>query len=208
MRFPGRDSRGILAVVVQPENVLIDKDGFPILVDFGLAKFLPNQEKTFTMRGTPGYLPPECVQNVGHTFSADHWSLGILIYELLAADSPFFFYGIDSVELYRSISEDPYPPLKEATPAAKDIVNGLLTKDPSLRLGSLSGGESDITNHSWFAGLDATAMRKRKMEAPWKPNISDPFDTSNFESWDDLIDKSTENFPTLSPKEALVFDRF
>jgi len=173
-----------------------------------LAKFIENGEKTFTLRGTPGYLPPECILNVGHSFSADHWSLGVLIYELLCGDSPFFFFGIEQVELYRSIVEDGYPALKSSTPAAASMIDGLLTKDPSLRLGSLEKGELDIIKHEWFEGLDVESMRERKLEAPWKPNIKDPFDTSSFENWDDLKDKTKQSFPAVSPKDARTFERF
>lgn len=43
---------------LKPENIMIDKDGYPKLIDFGFAKQI--SEKTFTLCGTPGYLPPEC----------------------------------------------------------------------------------------------------------------------------------------------------
>uniref|UniRef100_A0A7S3L968 cGMP-dependent protein kinase n=1 Tax=Amphora coffeiformis TaxID=265554 RepID=A0A7S3L968_9STRA len=200
--------KGFVYRDMKPENVMIDAQGYPVLVDFGLAKYIENGEKTFTLRGTPGYLPPECILNVGHSFSADHWSMGVLIYELLCGDSPFFFFGIEQVELYRSIAEDDYPAPKSLSAAAVSMIGGLLTKDPSMRLGSLEKGEIDIVNHEWFDGLDVYSMRQRKLEAPWKPNVKDPFDTSSFENWEDLEDKTKQNFPALQPKDAKIFEYF
>ena len=67
---------------MKPENVLIDAKGFPMLVDFGFAKYCP--DKTFTFCGTPGYVPPEIITKRGHDCSADNWSLGILLYEMIS----------------------------------------------------------------------------------------------------------------------------
>jgi serine/threonine protein kinase len=60
---------------------MIDAQGYPKLIDFGFAKYVP--DKTFTLCGTPGYLPPEVIMTRGHDCSADRWSLGILIYEMI-----------------------------------------------------------------------------------------------------------------------------
>jgi serine/threonine protein kinase len=75
------------SLIFPTENVLLDRDGYPVLIDFGFAKRLIETAKTFTLCGTPGYLPPECCLSRGHTFSADHWSLGILTYELVCGSA-------------------------------------------------------------------------------------------------------------------------
>jgi protein kinase A len=192
---------------LKPENVLIDAEGYPVMIDFGFAKKMV-EEKTFTLVGTPAYLPPESILSRGHTFSADHWSLGVLLYEMLCGESPFFFYGIDTSELYRSIVEDDFPPLPNATPKAVSLVDGLLIKDPNFRLGSVAGNESEIISHPWFEGLDVFEMRKKQLKAPWKPKLKDAFDASNFEDWTDLQDKTTEKFLRLTDAEAVIFKNF
>lgn len=201
-------SKGIVYRDLKPENVLIDDRGYPVLVDFGLAKELKDGEKTFTLRGTPGYLPPEVVLSMGHTFSADHWSLGVLIHEMFDGDGPFFYFGIDQVDLYRSIVQDPHDPPENASPEACDFIDHLLVKDPVRRLGSLAGGEADILNNVWFEDMDLGALRKGKIKAPWVPEIEDSFDTSNFEDWSELEDRSKEVYPRLTEEEAAVFDGF
>lgn len=53
-------------------------------IDFGFAKELVRGEKTYSFVGTPEYIAPEIIKNQGHDFAVDFWSLGILIFELLA----------------------------------------------------------------------------------------------------------------------------
>jgi cGMP-dependent protein kinase len=72
---------------MKPENCLIDKEGYPKMVDFGFAKVIPG--KSYTLCGTPEYLSPELVLGRGHNKAVDYWALGILIYEMICGYSPF-----------------------------------------------------------------------------------------------------------------------
>ena len=72
---------------LKPENVMIDSDGYPIIVDFGFAKYV--KDKTYTFCGTPNYLAPEIVMNRGHNAGVDHWAYGIMIYEMITGENPF-----------------------------------------------------------------------------------------------------------------------
>ena len=73
---------------LQPENLLLDREGHLKITDFGFAKRV--RDRTWTLCGTPEYLAPEIVQSKGHGLAVDWWALGILIYEMLAGkkDSP------------------------------------------------------------------------------------------------------------------------
>ena len=71
---------------LKPENLLIDNEGHIKLADFGFAKILENN-KTYTLCGTPEYLAPEIVKGgkkTGYAKSVDWWALGILLFEMLA----------------------------------------------------------------------------------------------------------------------------
>lgn len=71
---------------LKPDNVMIDHDGHIKLIDFGFAKHLSQNEqfRTMTNCGTIGYAAPEVIQpNMGYSFQADVWSLGIVICELM-----------------------------------------------------------------------------------------------------------------------------
>ena len=72
---------------LKPENVLIGEDGFIKLADFGFAKVIEN--RTFTLCGTPEYLAPEILLNQGHGKPVDWWTLGIILYEMVAGIDPF-----------------------------------------------------------------------------------------------------------------------
>lgn len=63
---------------IQPENVVLDKEGHLHLTDFGLCKQI--RGKTFTFCGSMGYIAPEIMRNEGHTKTVDWYHLGVLAY--------------------------------------------------------------------------------------------------------------------------------
>jgi serine/threonine protein kinase len=179
-----------------------------IIIDFGFAKYVPAPEKTFTLCGTPLYLAPEVILNRGHTTSADHWSLGVLIYEMLTAETPFYRSGMDQVELYRKIVKARYVCPWDMSDDIVNIIGGFLTRDPAQRLGSLKGGEDDVLKHEFFSNIDFNELRHKALSAPYLPKIRDPLDASNFDDWGSLDDKRKRSYPDLDPKQEAVFDDF
>lgn len=202
---------------LKPENVMIDATGYPVLVDFGYAKQLLRNVKTYTLCGTSKYLPPEMVQGAGHTFTVDYWSLGVVIYELLCGENPFeFWHGMDEFSLYGSIAEADYLDLPEGVVSAAgvDIIDKLLTKDPDLRLGlAETMTKNEILEHKWLNTIDVTALRKRSVPVPWVPTLRHDLDTSNFDSSitqegeDDDSLESAKN-PYLNAREQALFEDF
>lgn len=153
---------------LKPENVLIDKEGYPVICDFGFAKFVA--DKTYTLCGTPNYLSPEIIMNRGHDESTDHWALGVLIYEMVAGENPFYYDGITQMQLFNAICREKFYPLPDtASDEAFYVVHGLLEKDPNSRLGSLAGRGKDIMTKEWFDGLVLDDLRQKNYIAPYEP---------------------------------------
>jgi protein kinase A len=152
---------------LKAENVLIDSDGYPILCDFGFAKYVP--DKTYTSCGTPNYVAPEIITSEGHNASVDWWALGVLLYEMVSGDHPFYVEGMDQVDVFEAIIHEQHPPLPQASPSLLSLLDGLLVKEQSQRLGMLSRGADDIMQHKCFKGMDIKTYQTRKIKAPWIP---------------------------------------
>jgi len=191
---------------LKPENVLIDEDGYPVIVDFGFAKKVT--DKTYTLCGTPLYLAPEVILNRGHNHAVDHWSLGVLIFEMISGDTPFYKHGMEQMDLFRAIVKGSFETPSSLSPAAGSIVREFLMKNPTKRLGSLADREDDVYNHNFFSDINWEELRSKTIKPPHKPKIKDPLDTSNFDDWSHLQDKTLAKYPLLSSDDEKVFKKF
>ncbi|KAL7558894.1 hypothetical protein ACA910_019429 [Epithemia clementina (nom. ined.)] len=191
---------------LKPQNVLISNEGYPIIADFGFAKKV--SVKTFTFCGTPLYLAPEIILNRGHNWAVDHWSLGILIFEMLAGYTPFYEEHMDQMDLFRAIVQERVHLTKSMSRDACSMITGFLEKNPRKRLGSRAHGLEEIFWHPWFKDIDFNKLRHKEIKAPFVPAITDPLDSSNFEDWSSMEDKLKESHPKLSASDRMIFDRF
>jgi serine/threonine protein kinase len=148
---------------------MIDADGYPSLIHFGLAKELLN-DKTYTLKGTPQHTASEIIMNRGHGLSSDYWSLRVLIYTLLEGANPFFFKGMDQNTPFHVVCKDSYYPLSERILTdARNLVDRLLEKYPSSkRLGSFR--TKDILMHLWFSSLSMSKLCQKEVDALWIPD--------------------------------------
>jgi len=193
-------SRGIIYRDLKPENVLIDIDGYPVIVDFGFAKFCA--DKTYTFVGTPNYVAPEIITNAGHNRGVDFWAFGVTVYEMVTGENPFFFEGMDVVSLYHSICHENYFRLPEdQSEEFVDFIDNILKKDPIERLGMLHGGVKDILQHQWFDGIELAQVQTKLFPAPWKPTklICDGFENLRLEE----IELSQTNDSSFSMNDSI-----
>jgi len=191
-------SRAIVHRDIKPENLMLDAGGTLKLTDFGFAK--PLKFRTFTLCGTPAYMAPEVVLQRGHGKAVDFWATGCVLYELLHGKSPFgaptanASYALilkGQVDYPDSIPED-----------AADLIDQLLQKALSRRIGNMAGGYQDLKDHPFCAGLD--------WERPSRHRIVDdvrPFDITTQDMLPAVSVITSKEGPTKDVKQSL-FDGF
>eukprot|EP00581_Thalassiosira_minuscula_P006926 CAMPEP_0183703174 /NCGR_PEP_ID=MMETSP0737-20130205/1013_1 /TAXON_ID=385413 /ORGANISM="Thalassiosira miniscula, Strain CCMP1093" /LENGTH=964 /DNA_ID=CAMNT_0025929889 /DNA_START=494 /DNA_END=3388 /DNA_ORIENTATION=- len=215
-------NRQIVYRDLKPENIMIDSKGYCVLVDMGFAKVVI--DKTYTLCGTPEYLSPEVILNVGHNHATDHWSFGCLLYEFIVGRTPFYRKNsMDQISLMRRIvrADYQYPDfcsglspnsqgLDKVLFHWKDLTYRLLRNNPADRLGNLSGGIEDIIGHGWFGNIDFHELRgQEKVPAPWVPDVKDPLDPRNKTNVDDPHTDQKELFvKELSDDDQKAFKGF
>ena len=166
---------------LKPENILLDAKGHVKITDFGLSKILDEEnDKAFTICGTPQYLAPEVLLKKGYDKGVDWWSLGCVMYEMLTGKLPFAIKrGIKlSPKLYQKGIEFP----KNINKDAKDLIEKLLVVDPQERLGEGPNGSENIKNHPYFKGVNWKNAWERKIKPPFIPKLKNDTDLRYFDT--------------------------
>lgn len=142
-------SRDIIHRDVKPANVILLPDGSVRLLDFGLAMVMNARTlRSGTTPGTVAYMSPDQIRGEPLDSSTDLWSLGIVLYEMLAGERPFT--GVDRRAMVNAILHEEPEPLAHRCPgidpALAAIVDRLLQKDSARRYNSASDVVADLEN--------------------------------------------------------------
>lgn len=165
-------ANGIVHRDIKPENILITRDGRVKILDFGLAR-MEADAAPGVVRGTVAYMSPEHVRGETVDARSDVWSLGVVLYELLAGVRPFS--GDERVVLRAIVEDRPAPIPASLAPALARIVERCLRPQPADRYPtagvlleelaelSRSGSDRDRSGNSGAgAGGAIVATRRRR----------------------------------------------
>uniref|UniRef100_A0A126WVW1 non-specific serine/threonine protein kinase n=1 Tax=Danaea nodosa TaxID=491836 RepID=A0A126WVW1_9MONI len=221
--------QGVIYRDLKPENVLLQKDGHLLLTDFDLS-FLTlckpqlirpikpsrkhrkpevSQTPLFIAEptvgsnsfvGTEEYIAPEIITGAGHSSAVDWWAVGILLYELLYGRTPF--RGKNRPKTFANILQKDltFPSSIPVSLAARQLINGLLHRDPSNRLGS-HGGANEIKHHPFFGSIHWPLIRSMK-----PPSLETPLVMTGKEPDTDIHeDVQWDEFQASTPFSSDVF---
>uniref|UniRef100_A0A671RBS3 Serine/threonine-protein kinase Sgk1 n=1 Tax=Sinocyclocheilus anshuiensis TaxID=1608454 RepID=A0A671RBS3_9TELE len=163
---------------LKPENILLDSQGHIVLTDFGLCKEgISQADTTTTFCGTPEYLAPEVLRKQPYDNTVDWWCLGSVLYEMLYGLPPF--YSRDTHEMYDNILHKELIMRPGASTAAWSILQALLEKDHTRRLGYRD--DFVIKGHEFFSSINWDDLEQKKLPPPFNPSVESQYDISNFD---------------------------
>ncbi|KAF9189761.1 hypothetical protein BGZ51_009303 [Haplosporangium sp. Z 767] len=150
---------------LKPENLLFrdrSENARLMITDFGLSKVLTSgNDVLMTACGTPGYVAPEVLEQIGHGKPVDMWSVGVIAYTLLCGYTPF--WGEDQPSLFESIISGEYEYeeeyWKDISQLAKSFIDSLLVRPADRRPSA-----THALTHPWFR-----AMLEQDMVTPVSP---------------------------------------
>uniref|UniRef100_A0A0A9XCC0 Calcium/calmodulin-dependent protein kinase type II alpha chain n=1 Tax=Lygus hesperus TaxID=30085 RepID=A0A0A9XCC0_LYGHE len=156
---------GVVHRDLKPENLLLAskaKGAAVKLADFGLAiEVQGEQQAWFGFAGTPGYLSPEVLKKEPYGKPVDIWACGVILYILLVGYPPF--WDEDQHRLYGQIKAGAYdypsPEWDTVTPEAKNLINQMLTVNPSKRITA-----ADALKHPWICQRERVASVVHRQE--------------------------------------------
>ncbi|KAM8788019.1 ribosomal protein S6 kinase alpha-2 isoform 2-T2 [Rhynchonycteris naso] len=183
---------GIIYRDLKPENILLDEEGHIKITDFGLSKeAIDHDKRAYSFCGTVEYMAPEVVNRRGHTQSADWWSFGVLMFEMLTGSLPF--QGKDRKETMALILKAKLGMPQFLSAEAQSLLRALFKRNPCNRLGAGSDGVEEIKRHPFFVTIDWNKLYRKEIKPPFKPAVGRPEDTFHFDP------EFTARTPTDSP---------
>lgn len=227
---------------------MIDAQGHIVLIDYGLSKQeVSHPRGAQSLVGTPDYSAPEVLKtgvyrienaerekkekkkkapppdgsSMGYGKAADWWSVGVMIYEMLAGIPPF--RGSDLRQTYQNVlfADLKFSPQEKFSEESMTLLRGMIQRDPSLRWGAWSNPPTDIMESDFFKPVDWASIYDRRSDGPWIPpeepllvkkrrelqrqeSLAADGESTNIAGWEDNLDASAvKTLPARAPNAAV-----
>lgn len=189
-------SHNIIHRDIKPENLVLDSNGYLAITDFGVAKKNAKNNSSETS-GTPGYMAPEVLCSLNHSFYVDFYAVGVMAYEFMNGYRPYL--GRNRKEIKEAVLSKQILVNKKNllecgwSIEAGDFINRMIQRKVVKRLGY--NGINEIKNHYWFKNIEWKKLLMKKIISPFIPIDGDNFDKKFCEAPDNFfeIDEATKN---------------
>ena len=174
---------------IKPENLVLDSNGYVAITDFGVAKKNAKNNSSETS-GTPGYMAPEVLCSLNHSFYVDFYAVGVMAYEFMNGYRPYL--GRNRKEIKEAVLSKQILVNKKNLQEcgwsieAGDFINRMIQRKVIKRLGY--NGINEIKNHYWFKNIDWKKLLMKKINSPFIPIDGDNFDKKFCEAPDNFFD--------------------
>lgn len=200
---------GILHRNINLDNILLAPDGHIKLSGFGIHKpGMTSTSRTSTFCGSAPNAPPEMLLNQPYGMAVDWWLYGVTVYQMITREVPF--QGDTEDDIYDAILSGLDPHLDSSLPSShRDILCGLLQRDPNQRLGGSVHDSLEIMRHEYFHGVDWDNVLG-KNEVPFIPAGEYSRNHKNLclHTADRSVDPHYHSHKELSAEMQRLFDDF
>ena len=187
-------SKNIIHRDIKPENLVLETNGYLRITDFGVAK-INEKDNSSETSGTPGYMAPEVILVLNHTFVSDFFALGVIGYEFMLGYRPYL--GGSRKEIKQLIINKQAKLHQDEIPEgwsleAADFINKLLKRKAQNRLGA--NGINELKNHIWMKDVDWEKLEKKKITPPYVPKYLENFDQKYCEGEDEVGEETVGRY--------------
>ena len=194
-------SKNIIHRDIKPENLVLESNGYLRITDFGVAK-INEKDNSSETSGTPGYMAPEVILVLNHSFPSDFFALGVIGFEFMLGYRPYL--GRSRKEIKQlivnrqaKIKNDEIP--DDWSVNAVDFINKLLIRKEEERLGY--NGIYELKNHPWISDVDWEKLRLKKVNPPFVPPYKENYDKNYCEGEEDIGEDTIERYQMYAQSE-------
>lgn len=204
-------SYGVIHKDIKPDNIIVDKNGYVRLSDFGFASHIQTENQC-EINGTLEYMPPEILKKEPLSYTVDYFSIGIILYELMFGYRPYHSNSekeLISSRLTQSIKVSEITIPKDWNSHVCTLINGLLIINPRERLGA-NKGITEIKSHPWFKGFQWNKLKQFKLKSPFIPIVNDNSNKCYYERNECIGTNTMERFKEYIKNDSCfkVFDDY